>query len=107
MKISFKPIIDNSEQLNLRISPGLKQRIENLRTRSKALALDFNATLVAYVEDFVTESESQLDALEQSASKSVAQQAPPSTNPATKFVSASVANPTLVADTNGADSERG
>ena len=36
MKISFKPIIDNSEQLNLRISPSLKQRIENLRSRSKA-----------------------------------------------------------------------
>jgi len=77
MKISFKPIIDNSEQLNLRISPVLKQRIENLRSRSKALGWDYNATLLAYIEDFVTESEAQLQNCYESASKTVANRAVP------------------------------
>ena len=72
MKISFKPAIDNSEQLNLRISPTLKQRIEKLRTHTKTRGIDFNATLVTYVEEFVTESEKQLGICYDSASKSVA-----------------------------------
>ena len=72
MKISFKPAIDNTEQLNLRISPTLKQRIENLRTHTKTQGLDYNATLLAYIEEFVTESEKQLGICYESASKTVA-----------------------------------
>jgi len=72
MKISFKPAIDNSEQLNLRISPTLKQRIENLRTHTKKLGLDYNATLLAHIEEHVTESEKQLGICYQSASKTLA-----------------------------------
>jgi hypothetical protein len=72
MKIAFKPAIDNSEQLNLRISPILKQRIEELRTHTKTRGIDFNATLVTYVEEFVTESEKQLGICYDSASKPVA-----------------------------------
>jgi hypothetical protein len=72
MKISFKPAIDNSEQLNLRISPTLKQRIEKLRTQTKTRGIDFNATLVTYVEEFVTESEKQLGLCYDSASKPLA-----------------------------------
>ena len=78
MKISFKPAIDNSEQLNLRISPTLKQRIDNLRTHTKARGLDFNATLLAFIEEFVTESEKQLGICYEAASKSVA--TPPATD---------------------------
>jgi hypothetical protein len=72
MKISFKPAIDNSEQLNLRISPTLKQRIEKLRTHTKPRGIDYNATLVTYVEEFVTESERQLGIRYDSSNKSVA-----------------------------------
>jgi hypothetical protein len=72
MKISFKPAIDNSEQLNLRISPTLKQRIEKLRTHTKKRGIDFNATLVTYVEEFVSESEKQLGICYDSASKPLA-----------------------------------
>jgi len=72
MKISFKPAVDNSEQLNLRISPTLKQRIEKLRTHTKPRGIDYNATLVTYVEEFVSESEKQLGICYDSASKPVA-----------------------------------
>ena len=71
MKINFKPTIDNSEQLNLRISPTLKQRIENLRAHSKELGFDCNATLIAYIEEFVTEAEAQLRNLYDSANKTL------------------------------------
>src|SRR5215471_17683126 len=81
MKISFKPVIDNSEQLNLRISPTLKQRIENLRTHTKTLGLDYNATLLAYIEEFVTDSEKQLGICYESASKTVADSPSPAAAP--------------------------
>jgi hypothetical protein len=103
MKVNFKPAVDNSEQLNLRISPLLKQRIENLRTRSKTLGLDYNATMVAHFEEFVSESESQLDALEESASKSVAKGTLPSRTPATKSVTASLNPSDPISTPNGAD----
>jgi hypothetical protein len=82
VKISFKPAIDNSEQLNLRISPTLKQRIENLRTHTKTRGFDFNATLLAYIEEFVTESEKQLGICYEPASKDVA--APPANDTESK-----------------------
>jgi hypothetical protein len=74
MKISFKPAIDNSEQLNLRISPMLKQRIEKLRTHTKKLGLDLNATLTAHIEEFVNDSEKQLGIRYEPDSKTVANQ---------------------------------
>lgn len=107
MRISFKPVIDNSEQLNLRISPALKQRIEELRVRSKNLGLDLNATLAAYIEEFVGESEAQLDALEASASKSVAKQSGRGGKPATKSVATPLAEAEpvgVMAGANGAGS---
>jgi hypothetical protein len=95
MKINFKPTIDNSEQLNLRISPTLKQRIENLRSHTKTLGLDYNATLLANIEEFVADSEKQLGICYESASKSVASSAP----------SAAAASP-KASISNGADPER-
>jgi hypothetical protein len=92
MKISFKPVIDNSEQLNLRISPALKQRIENLRSHTKTLGLDYNATLLANIEEFVADSEKQLGICYQSASKTVA-------NPASSAAAVSPASAT----SNGAE----
>jgi hypothetical protein len=103
MKVNFKPVIDNSEQLNLHISPTLKQRIEKLRTRGKALGLDYNATMVAYFEEFVTESESQMDALEQSATKSVAEQPSPNARRATKSVATPLTDSSVTAQNNGTD----
>jgi hypothetical protein len=73
MKVNFKPVIDSSEQLNLRISPALKQRIENLRTNMKTQGLDLNATLVSYIEEFVIDSEKQLGICYDSASKTLAE----------------------------------
>jgi hypothetical protein len=73
MKINFKPTIDNSEQLNLRISPILKQRIENLRTHTKTLGFDLNATLIAHIEEFVTDSEKQLGICYESDNKTLAE----------------------------------
>jgi len=105
MKVNFKPAIDNSEQLNLRISPLLKKRIENLRTRSKALGLDYNATMVAHFEEFVSESECQLDALEQSPSKSVAKDSMPSRNPATNCPPVLLDRSDTLSAANGADRE--
>ena len=99
MKISFKPAIDNSEQLNLRISPILKQRIENLRTHTRTRGLDYNATLLTYIEEFVTESEKQLGICYEPASKTVAT---PLANDAESKLSASDQASTL----NGADRDR-
>ena len=96
MKISFKPAIDNSEQLNLRISPTLKQRIENLRTHTKTLGLDYNATLLAHIEEFVTESEKQLGICYQSANKTVAD------SPSAAAVHGPTSSPTI-STSNGAD----
>ena len=99
MKISFKPVIDNSEQLNLRISPTLKQRIENLRTHTKKLGLDYNATLLAHIEDHVTESEKQLVICYQSASKML------ENSPSSADTSGLISSPTT-ARSNGPDPER-
>jgi hypothetical protein len=90
MKISFKPVIDHSEQLNLRISPLLKQRIERLKTRGKILGLDFAATIVAYLEELVADSEAQMNALEQPPSKSVTEQSPANVDVAKKSLATSV-----------------
>lgn len=106
MKITFKPVLDNSEQLNLRISPALKQRIDNLRSRTKPLGLDYNGTLVAYIEDFVTESESQLDAHEQAASKSVAEQPPTTDTSASKSVAIPLPDSLSIAGGNGTTQTR-
>jgi len=99
MKISFKPTIDNSEQLNLRISPALKQRIENLRTHTKTLGLDYNATLLAYVEEFVTDAEKQLGICYDSASKTVADPTPQTGN-------AGLTSSPKASSINGSDSDR-
>ena len=99
MKISFKPAIDNSEQLNLRISPMLKQRIENLRTHTRTRGLDYNATLLIYIEEFVTESEKQLGICYEPASKTVA-------NPTVNDTDSKLPPLGRVSTPNGSDRDR-
>ena len=106
MKVNFKPVIDNSEQLNLRVSPTLKQDIEDLKTRGKPLGIDFTATIIAHLEELVADSKSQMEALEQSASKSVANQPPASVHPASKSVRKSPADTLSSTSINGAEPER-
>jgi hypothetical protein len=106
MKVNFKPVVDNSEQLNLRVSPTLKQDIEDLKTRGKPLGIDFTATIIAHIEELVADSKSQMEALEQSASKSVANQAAASVHPASKSVRKSPADVLSSTNINGAEPER-
>jgi len=106
MKVNFKPVIDNSEQLNLRISPTLKQDIEDLKTRGKPLGIDFTATIIAHIEELVADSKSQMEALEQSASKSVANQSPISVHSANKSVRKSPADTLSSTNINGTEPER-
>jgi hypothetical protein len=106
VKVNFKPVIDSSDQLNLRISPTLKQDIEDLKTRGKALGIDFTATIIAHIEELVVESKTQMDALEQSASKSVAKQPAKSRDIASKSVQKSLADTASSTSINGPDAER-
>jgi hypothetical protein len=106
MKVNFKPVIDNSEQLNLRISPTLKQDIEDLKTRGKPLGVDFTATIIAHIEELVADSKTQMEALEQSASKSVANQPPTNRDVANKSVRKSPLDPLSSTSVNGTDTDR-
>jgi hypothetical protein len=70
MKISFKPMVESSEHLNLRIPASLKKRMDNTRARAAKLGIDYNATLVANLEEFEKEFDAQVTAKEQSDAKS-------------------------------------
>jgi len=70
MKISFKPMVESSEHLNLRIPASLKKRMDNTRARAAKLGIDYNATLIANLEEFEKEFEAQITAKEQASTKS-------------------------------------
>ncbi len=70
MKLNLKPAIESTEQLNLRIPASLKKRMDNTRTRAKSLAIDYNATLVANLEEFEKEFAAHVTAAEQAATRS-------------------------------------
>jgi hypothetical protein len=67
MKINFKPLVETSEHLNLRIPASLKKRMDNTRARAAKLGIDYNATLVANLEEFEKEFDAQVAAKEQAA----------------------------------------
>ncbi len=69
MKLTFKPAIESTEQLNLRI-PALKKCMDNTRTLAKSLGIDYNATLVANLEEFEKEFAAHVTAAEQAATRS-------------------------------------
>lgn len=65
MKINFKPLVETSEHLNLRIPASLKKRMDNTRARAAKVGIDYNATLVANLEEFEKEFDAQVTAKEQ------------------------------------------
>ncbi len=65
MKINFKALVETSEHLNLRIPASLKKRMDNTRTRAAKLGIDYNATLVANLEEFEKEFDAQVTTKEQ------------------------------------------
>jgi len=67
MKINFKPLVETSEHLNLRIPASLKKRMDNTRARAANLGIDYNATLVANLEEFEKEFDAQVTAKEHTA----------------------------------------
>ncbi len=67
MKINFKPLVETSEHLNLRIPVSLKKRMDNTRTRAAKLGIDYNATLVANLAEFEKEFDAQVTAKEPAA----------------------------------------
>jgi hypothetical protein len=70
MKINFKPLIESSEHLNLRIPGSLKKRMDNTRARAAKLGIDYNATLIANLEEFEKEFDAQVAAKEQTSATS-------------------------------------
>ena len=52
MKLNLKPLVETTEQLNVRIPATLKKRMDDTRTRAKNLGIDYNATLIANLEEF-------------------------------------------------------
>ncbi len=64
MKINLKPLVEPSEHLNLRIPVSLKKHMDNTRTCAAKLGIDYNATLVANLEEFEKEFDAQVTAKE-------------------------------------------
>lgn len=62
MKINVKPKIEPTAQFNIRLPLSLKQRLDALRTRAAECSADFNATLVAVLEEFAGELDTRLSA---------------------------------------------
>ncbi len=70
MKLNLKPLVESTEQLNLRIPASLKKSMDNTRARAAKLGLDYNATLGANLDEFEKEFEAQVTAREQSSANS-------------------------------------
>ena len=106
MKLNFKPLIETTEQLNLRITSTLKKRMDHTRARAKSLGIDYNATLIANLEEFEREFDVQLSAKQQSAGGSLEVLDPPNINSASTPL-AKANQPNLSsASSNGSSRER-
>src|ERR1700728_1511402 len=82
MKLNLKPLVETTEQLNVRIPSTLKKRMDNTRSRAKNLGIDYNATLIANLEEFEREFDALITAKGQSASNSLAELDPTNIKPA-------------------------
>jgi hypothetical protein len=80
MKLNLKPLIETTEQLNLRIPGTLKKRMDNTRARARNLGIDYNATLIANLEEFEREFEAQLSARQEATGSSLEALEPPNIN---------------------------
>lgn len=61
MKITVKRSLGKLEHLNTRVPAPLRQRLDSLRKRAEARAIDYTATLVAMLEEFADALEAQLN----------------------------------------------
>ena len=59
MKITVKPKVEPTDQLNISLPQSLKQRLQTLKTQAPDHGADFNSTLVGVIEEFATELETQ------------------------------------------------
>jgi hypothetical protein len=71
MKLNLKPLVETTEQLNVRIPGTLKKRMDNTRTRAKNLGIDYNGTLIANLEEFEREFDVLITAKQSTASTSL------------------------------------
>jgi hypothetical protein len=106
MKLNLKPLVETTEQLNVRIPGTLKKRLDNTRVRAKDLGVDFNATLIGNLEEFEREFDALITARQSAVSTSLASLNAPNTNSA----SASLVEPDqpkiTSASSNGLQRER-
>jgi hypothetical protein len=106
MKLNLKPLVETTEQLNVRIPATLKKRLDNTRLRAKDLGIDFNATLIANLEEFEREFDALITAKQSSASASSASLKAPSINSASTSSADSNQPKVTPTTTNGVQRER-
>jgi hypothetical protein len=82
VKLNLKPLVETTEQLNVRIPATLKKRLDNTRVRAKDLGVDFNATLIANLEEFEREFDALITARQSAASTSLVESNQPKITPA-------------------------
>jgi len=106
MKLNLKPLVETTEQLNVRIPATLKKRMDNTRARAKDLGVDFNATLIANLEEFEREFDGLITAKQSAASTSLASLDQPKTNSASTASAESLQPKVTSATNNGVQRER-
>ncbi len=106
MKLNLKPLVETTEQLNVRIPATLKKRMDNTRTRARNLGIDYNGTLIANLEEFEREFDALITATGQSASTSLAGLDPAHINSASASPAESHQPNLSSASSNGSPRER-
>src|SRR5580698_8231293 len=106
MKLNLKPLVETTEQLNVRIPGTLKKRMDNTRVRAKDLGIDFNATLIGNLEEFEREFDALIAAKQSSASASSASLKAPNINSASTSLAESNQPEITSAGSNGVQRER-
>ena len=106
MKLNLKPLVETTEQLNVRIPATLKKRLDNTRLRAKDLGVDFNATLIANLEEFEREFDALITARQSANSTSLASLKAPSINSASTSSADSNQPKVTATTTNGVQRER-
>jgi hypothetical protein len=106
VKLNLKPLVETTEQLNVRIPATLKKRLDNTRVRAKDLGVDFNATLIGNLEEFEREFDALITARQSAASTSLAPLRAPSINSASTSLVESNQPKITPAGSNGVQRER-
>ena len=106
MKLNLKPLVETTEQLNVRIPATLKKRMDNTRTRAKNLGIDYNGTLIANLEEFEREFDAQISAKQAAASTSLAPLDQTNINPDSTSLAEAHQPNSNSASSNGTRSER-